>query len=144
MSFLTPDMNFGDSQNKRTNETELAPSIAKKHLEIFANISSTIIYQICYEICVVLQNEYLKTTGRSPKEEPPLIEDWTKDWYERFSRVLLKETVAMKEVFKQIILSKSKQYTKSGVFEEFYALALIVIRFIEGINWGYSEMLIHH
>lgn len=77
-----------------------------------------------------------------PKPESG-IEMWLPNWYERYSLVLLREAASFKEVFKRIILSKKKVYNKSPIVEQFYTQALIVIRFLEGINWGYSPMLIH-
>lgn len=69
--------------------------------------------------------------------------EWTESWYERYALIMLAEVASFKEVFKQVILSKNKTVAKSHELVVFYACLLGVIRFLEGISWGYSEMLMH-
>ena len=74
---------------------------------------------------------------------------WCNDWYNRFSAVLLRELASFESIFRLI----SKKSDKSNpeqvqkLIDEaitYYGCAMVVIRFLEGASWGYSEMLMHH
>ena len=71
----------------------------------------------------------------------PLV--WENSWYYRYSHILLKEISSLETTFS---FMKSTQYDTEemeGTFLQFYACTLAIIRFLEGISWGYSPMLIH-
>ena len=74
---------------------------------------------------------------------------WCNDWYNRYSAVLLRELASFESIFRLI----SKKSDKSNpeqvqkLIDEavtYYGCAMVVIRFLEGASWGYSEMLMHH
>lgn len=66
-----------------------------------------------------------------------------KEWFCRYSLVLLQEIDAFYPII--IKISKSErlqnQYTKELVF--YYGLVIGLYRFLEGVSWGYSTLLTH-
>ena len=74
---------------------------------------------------------------------PPL---WLDEWYIRYAAVLIKELGSFTEAFQNLSDRTSpndEEMQKSPELAAFYACTLVIIRFLEGISWGYSPMLIH-
>ena len=71
---------------------------------------------------------------------------WVEDWYLRFASVLIREIGSFAEAFESLnkrIESNDDEIQRSPELSAFYACTLVVIRYLEGISWGYSPMLIH-
>ena len=67
------------------------------------------------------------------------------EWYYRFSYVLIYE-ISQFKVILEYIREKPKlaqHYTKSREIMLLYSCILGIIRFLEGISWGYSVFLMH-
>ena len=70
---------------------------------------------------------------------------WNDDWYNRYSLVLLRELASFAHIF-GMLKQRGEDHTAQKVHNEcatYYACAMVVIRFLEGTSWGYSEMLVH-
>ena len=69
-----------------------------------------------------------------------------KEWYYRYAYVLIFELNQFKPVL-EVIKGNSQladEYKKSREIMLLYACILGIIRFLEGISWGYSVFLMHH
>lgn len=65
---------------------------------------------------------------------------WIDDWYTRYSYVLLKAFHNLR----QIVIALTKHSDLGGsLLERIYGLMFASIRYMEGVSWRYSQMLIH-
>ena len=72
-------------------------------------------------------------------------EDSEISWYFDYSRTLMAQIVDFVEPLKLINATDKllKDYTQSEEMMILYACLLSILRFMEGISWGYSPMLMH-
>lgn len=73
------------------------------------------------------------------------MEDSGKHWHTHYSQILLSQVVEFLEPLKLIKENEKllKDYKQSEEMVALYSCLLAILRFIEGISWGYSPMLMH-
>jgi hypothetical protein len=109
-------------------------SISKDQVKAF--LEKDQILNICYDLIVHMSN-MLELNESTFKER--------EEWYYRYSYVLMYE-ISQFKIILEYVREKPKlaqHYMKSREIMLLYSCILGVIRFLEGISWGYSIFLMH-
>ena len=91
----------------------------------------------------LIQN--LRKVLNSLKKRNMADEDPEIRWYFSYCKTLMEQVVDFVEPLKLINATDKllKDYTQSEEMMILYACLLSILRFMEGISWGYSPMLMH-
>lgn len=67
-------------------------------------------------------------------------EENQRDWFRRFSRVLVHQVISTRPFVEKILAATSfTQEHLLDIEDCLFSLVVFTVRFIQGINWGYSE-----
>jgi len=124
----------------------------------------TQIIEVCQELTNELAIEFLRIKGTIKHQQKPSSEEddlaeehsifnaiWSlndadqTDWYSRLAYVLLAQIASFSPIIRAVRLDSGlvAQFALSVEILNYYACLLATIRFLDGLSWGYSEMLIH-